>query len=167
VRLALIASLAACAPAAAPRAPEPRPSLVASPPDAPRDASAPANDEDATQLDAKKWVYAAFFNKMKREVARMWDPAAVWRRIDPTSEHYGRATRVTAVRVTLSPTGELTKIVVTSPSGVADLDDEAVRAFHAAAPFANPPAELVGADGAITFAFSFYFEINGRSHVGN
>ena len=55
--------------------------------------------------------------------------------------------------------GDLQKIVVTAPSGVTELDDEAVRAFHASAPFPNPPDGLANKDGLITFAFSFYFEI--------
>ena len=55
--------------------------------------------------------------------------------------------------------GELAKIVVTQPSGVSELDDEAVRSFQKAAPFVNPPKELANDDGLITFAFSFYFEI--------
>jgi protein TonB len=47
---------------------------------------------------------------------------------------------------------------VTTPSGVSELDDEAVRAFNAAAPFPNPPDGLVK-DNQITFAFSFHFDI--------
>ena len=94
-----------------------------------------------------------------------WDPASVWRRVDPTGSVWGYKTRITEVRVSLSPKGELQKIVVTGPSGVGDLDDEAVRAFHAAAPFPNPPEGLVNAkDNLITFAFSFYFEI-GSPHT--
>ena len=53
---------------------------------------------------------------------------------------------------------------MTSPSGVSELDDEAVRAFHAAAPFPNPPEGLVK-DDLITFAFAFYFEIGAVAHV--
>lgn len=119
---------------------------------------------DETALSAKRWVYASFFNRLKRSVAQNWDPATVWRRVDPTGAVNGFKTRVTEVRVSLSAKGELSKIVITSPSGVGDLDDEAVRAFHAAAPFPNPPKELVGGDSLITFAFSFYFEIGG-SHT--
>lgn len=118
-------------------------------------------DGDETALNSKRWVYATFFNRMKRQVAQNWDPGSVWRRIDPTGQVNGFKTRVTEVRVSLSPTGALAKIVVTSPSGVSDLDDEAVRAFHAAAPFPNPPKELVAKDDLITFAFFFYFEIGG------
>ncbi|HUJ57742.1 MAG TPA: TonB family protein [Kofleriaceae bacterium] len=119
---------------------------------------------DETALSAKRWIYASFFNRLKRQVAQNWDPASVWRRIDPTGNVNGFKTRVTEVRVSLSPRGELQKIVVTSPCGVSDLDDEAVRAFHAAAPFPNPPKELVASDNMITFAFSFFFEI-GAPHT--
>ena len=73
---------------------------------------------------------------------------------------HGFKTRVTEVRVSLSTTGAVAKVVVTSPSGVGELDDEAVRAFRAAAPFPNPPEGLVK-DGQIVFAFSFFFEIGG------
>jgi TonB family protein len=83
----------------------------------------------------------------------------VWRRIDPDGTKNGFKTRVTEVRVSLNPKGELAKIVVTNPSGVAELDEEAVRSFHAAAPFPNPPDGLVNKEGQITFAFSFFFEI--------
>lgn len=117
-----------------------------------------ANDSDETALTAKRWVYASFFNRMKRQVAQNWDPQTTWRRIDPNGSVYGFKTRVTEVRVSLSATGAMANIVVTTPCGVGELDDEAVRAFKAAAPFPNPPDGLVK-DGLITFAFSFYFEI--------
>jgi len=118
---------------------------------------------DETALTAKRWVYASFFNRLKRQVAMNWDPQTVWRRSDPTGAHHGFKTRVTEVRVSLSPKGDLAKIVVTSPSGVTELDDEAVRAFRAAGPFPNPPEGLIK-DNLITFAFSFHFEI-GASHT--
>ena len=119
---------------------------------------------DETAFNSKKSIAAGFFNRLKRSVAQNWDPASVWRRVDPTGNVNGFKTRVTEVRVTLTPAGELQKIVVTAPSGVTDLDDEAVRAFHAAQPFPNPPKLLVGKDGNITFAFSFFFEI-GSPHT--
>jgi TonB family protein len=87
----------------------------------------------------------------------------VWRRRDPSGQVYGFKTRVTEVRVALSARGDLAKIVVTTPSGVTELDDEAVRAFSKAAPFPNPPKELANGEGLIVFAFSFYFEIGAPS----
>jgi TonB family protein len=119
---------------------------------------------DETSLSAKRWVYASFFNRLKRQVAQNWDPGTVWRRSDPTGTVYGFKTRVTEVRVSLSRRGEVQKVLVTAPSGVVALDEEAVRAFHAAGPFPNPPEGLVQKDSLITFGFSFFFEI-GSPHL--
>ena len=113
---------------------------------------------DETALSAKRWIYASFFNRLKRQVAQNWDPQSVWRRTDPTGTHNGFKTRVTEVRVVLSAKGELQDIVVTKGSEVHELDDEAIRAFHAASPFPNPPDGLA-TNGKIAFAFSFFFEI--------
>ena len=119
---------------------------------------------DETALNSRRWVYASFFNRLKRQVAQNWDPQTVWRRSDPDGSHYGFKTRVTEVRVSLSAKGDLSKIVVVNPSGSPELDEEALRAFRAASPFPNPPGGLVQKDNLITFAFSFYFEI-GQSHT--
>lgn len=116
---------------------------------------------DETALNSKQWVFASFFNRMKRRVHQNWDPVSIWARHDPTGQVYGYKTRITRVRVTLSPTGALSRIVVSSPSGVDLLDDEAVRAFKAAQPFPNPPGGLVDATGNITFEFGFHLQIGG------
>jgi TonB family protein len=123
------------------------------------------NDGDETALSSKRFIYANFFNRIKRQVAQNWDPATVWRRRDPTGTVYGFKTRITEVRVSLSRKGELEKVLVTTPSGVVELDDEAVRAFRSAGPFPNPPEALIK-DNVITFPFGFYFEIGGNgSHT--
>lgn len=115
---------------------------------------------DETALSAKRWVYAGFFNRIKRQVAQNWEPAGVWRRKDPTGTVYGFKSRVTEVRVSLTPTGQLAKVSVLTPSGVVELDEEAMRAFRAAAPFPNPPEGLIEkGSGLITFEFGFHFEI--------
>ncbi len=113
-------------------------------------------------FNSKKWIYASFFNRVKRQVAQTWDPASVWLREDPTGSVHGTKTRVTRVRVALDARGELRKIVVVSASGAPVLDEEAVRAFRAAGPFPNPPQALVDADGMVGFGFSFHFEIGER-----
>jgi TonB family protein len=118
------------------------------------------DDGDETALNAKRWVYASFFNRLKRIVAQNWEPGEVWRRHDPTGSVYGFKTRITELRVSLDAKGKLASVpTVISPSGVDVLDEEAVRAFTAAAPFPNVPAGLVQSDGLITFEFSFHFEI--------
>lgn len=119
---------------------------------------------DETSLSSKRWVYASFFNRLKRQVAQNWDPNSVWRHTDPTGTVYGTKTRVTEVRVSLSPRGDLAKILVVSPSGSTELDEEALRAFRVAAPFVNPPDGLVQKDNLITFGFSFFFQL-GAQHL--
>ncbi len=119
------------------------------------------DEGDETALNTRQWVFASFFNRMKRRVHQSWDPVSVWRRHDPTGQVYGFKTRVTRVRVTLGPGGELKQIIVAQPSGVELLDDEAVRAFRAAQPFPNPPAGLVDASGQITFEFGFHLQVGG------
>jgi TonB family protein len=120
---------------------------------------------DENQFNARRWVYASFFNRMKRQVAQNWDPATVWRREDPEGKHHGFKSRVTQLRVSLDDKGGVKKIVVVTPSGVEALDEEAIRSFHAAQPFPNPPAALVDAKGLITFEFGFYFEINNEKRT--
>lgn len=116
---------------------------------------------DETQLNSRQFVYASFFNRTKRSVAQQWHPGEVWQRHDPTLAINGLKDRTTRVRVTLSPSGELLKIIVIEPSGVSYLDDEAIRAFRLAQPFPNPPPGLVN-EGAIVFTFGFHVSVNGN-----
>jgi TonB family protein len=116
---------------------------------------------EVTAVSSRQWVGATFMNRTKRLVAQEWNPAEAWAHFDPRGSVYGYKTRITVLRVTLSPDGALTKAVVIQGSGVDFLDDEAVRAFKAASPFPNPPDVLRGDDGLITFTFGFYFEISG------
>lgn len=117
---------------------------------------------DETALNSRSSVYAIFFNRLKRRVAQEWAPQPLWQRHDPNLNVYGFKDRNTRVRVTLTPMGELLKIIVIEPSGVAFLDDEAVRAFRAAEPFPNPPGGLVDASGGITFTFGFHVSLSGN-----
>ncbi len=117
-----------------------------------------------TALNARRWKYASFFNRMKRRVAQNWHPGVLYARRDPTGNVYGGKNRVTLVKVSLSRQGAVTGIHVVKGSGIDFLDDEAVRAFQAAQPFPNPPEGLVDQrSNRITFTFGFHFEVGHRS----
>jgi TonB family protein len=122
-------------------------------------------DGEETALNAKKWKYATFFNRVKEQVRDHWKPAEEYQRRDPTGAIYGQTDRVTLVRVQLRPDGSLAKIAVEHPSGVDFLDDVAVEAFKEAQPFTNPPRQLVDGSGFINFAFGFYFEVSDTPHM--
>lgn len=116
-----------------------------------------------TALNSKKWKFASFFNRMKRQVAQNWHPDTVYLRRDPTGKVYGTKNRVTVLEVSLRPNGSLAKVVVSQQSGVGFLDDEAISAFHKAQPFPNPPSGLIGSSSKlITFSFGFHFQVGAR-----
>ena len=121
-------------------------------------------DGETTALNTRRWKYASFFNRMKRQVAQNWHPAEVWMQRDPYGNVYGDKNRTTVVRVALRQDGSLAGIFIEHGSGVDFLDEEAVRAFRAAQPFPNPPSGLRDPDSdIITFSFGFRFEIGGTS----
>ena len=118
---------------------------------------------DFTAINSKKWKFASFFNRMKRQVAQNWHPDVAYVRRDPTGKVYGTKDRVTVLEVSLKSDGSLAKVVVFQESGVDFLDAEAISAFELAQPFPNPPAGLVDAGSQlITFSFGFHFQVGGR-----
>ena len=121
-------------------------------------------DGEETALNSKKWRFASFFNRVKRQVEEHWHPAEVYRRRDPTGAIYGHTNRFTVVRVQLKPNGNLLNVALESPSGLEFLDDEAIQAFRAAQPFPNPPRGLIDEkEGLINFHFGFLFDLSGVS----
>ena len=118
-----------------------------------------------TLLNSKRWRFASFFNRVKRQVAQQWNPGQVYRLRDPSGNIYGVKDRLTILRVKLTPKGELKAVALEKASGVGFLDDEAVKAFRQAQPFPNPPRGLVnGKTGLISFRFGFLFELSRRAN---
>ncbi len=122
------------------------------------------DEGEATALNAKKFKYASFFNRVKRAVAEEWHPDLIYVRHDPTGNVYGSKDRITVLRVHLRPDGSLHHATVMQSSGVGFLDDEAIDSFRRAQPFVNPPPLLVDADGLIHFNFGFVFELSGNTN---
>lgn len=116
---------------------------------------------DQTFLNTREYKYAWFFNRVKDSVQQHWDAADAHRRHDPYGRIYGVRDRVTVLEVTLNADGTLDDVFVSKDSGVAFLDEAALRAFRRAQPFPNPPPGLQDPDGRIRFRFGFYLEING------
>jgi TonB family protein len=126
-----------------------------------QDALNNVDDGEETALNSKKWRFASFFNRVKRQVAEHWHPEESYRQRDPTGMIYGRKNRYTELRIQLKPDGRLGNVAVYQPSGLDFLDDEAVEAFKEAAPFPNPPRQLIEGNGLINFGFGFLFDLNG------
>lgn len=118
---------------------------------------------DVTVLKAKKWIGSSFFLRVREAVAQVWDPKSVYSRHDKDGSIYGFKNWFTILKITLDSKGRLVKTIIIRRSGLDFLDQEAIRAFKAAAPFLNPPAEIVNpTTGNITFSFGFYVEVNSK-----
>ena len=113
---------------------------------------------DSTFLNTREWKYATFFNRVKRSVARTWDPISVLRVRDPTGNIYAWKDRVTLLAVVLREDGSIADMWVERSSGVDFLDREAMAAFERAQPFPNPPRGLMDERGLIQFSFGFYLQ---------
>lgn len=117
--------------------------------------------EEGTEnlLNTDRFRFASFFNRVRDRVAEHWDPNGVMARVDADGRTYGRRTRKTLLHVKLTASGAIQKIDIVADSGVRELDKEAIRSFHQAAPFVNPPREMVDATtGLIEFDFLFILE---------
>ena len=121
------------------------------------------DDSDATGLNAKKWKFAAFFNRMKRLVQGEWHPDQLLSRHDPSGRIYGAKDRVSVLRVELKLDGRVQDVSVKQSSGVEFLDEEAMSAFRRAQPFENAPQPLADPDGVIRFNFAFIVQLSGHT----
>jgi TonB family protein len=117
------------------------------------------DEGENTALNARSWKYASFFNRVKEQVRQYWKPGIEYRQRDPDGNVYGERSRLTMCWVVLERNGKLAHVKIETPSGLEFLDDVAVEAIKEAAPFPNPPPELVDETGTIRFKFGFYFEI--------
>jgi TonB family protein len=126
-----------------------------------QDALKDVDDGEETALNSKKWRFATFFNRVKKQVSEHWHPEEAYRRRDPTGVIYGHQNRYTELRIQLRADGHLANVGVGLPSGLEFLDDEAITAFKEAQPFPNPPHQLLERDGLITFHFGFLYDLNG------
>lgn len=121
---------------------------------------------DENQLNSKRFKYASFFNRVRNAVAQHWEPAEVHRAADPDGRVFGAKTRRTNLVIRLNADGSLAKIMLHGSSDARHLDEEAIRAVRAAAPFDNPPDGLVDPKtGYIEFGFGFIFELRGGARI--
>lgn len=114
-----------------------------------------------TMLSTREFVYYSYYNRIKDKLRQHWEP-----KIKEKFERIVRQGRtiasegdkITKVIIILDERGTLIRVQVVSRSGVTDLDDAAVEAFRAAAPFPNPPKGIVEEDGTIKIRWDFVLE---------
>lgn len=119
----------------------------------------PNVDEGAfTALNTDQFTYYAFFARMNEQVRNRW-VAMIRDYMDRLSreKQAGLASRdrQTHIEIILTPGGEFHSSKVHNSSGDGQLDQTTIAAFKKAAPFLNPPKEMVEDDGLIHLRYGF------------
>ena len=115
------------------------------------------NEGDETLLNARKYRFWSFFQRLKDQVRPHWTPNEALRRRDPSGRAFCCSDRLSVLHVVLDGAGNLIEVSTERSSGLKFLDREAERAFRRAQPFPNPPSELLEAN-QLEFEFGFLLE---------
>lgn len=114
-----------------------------------------------TLLKTREFVYYSYYNRIKRKLRQHWEPrikkkiVKILKKGRRIASHNDKITRLV---ITLDKTGKLKRIQVKNASGYNDLDDAAIEAFRAAAPFPNPPNGIVSSSGEVEIPWDFVLE---------
>ncbi len=115
-------------------------------------AGAPNNDYlpdvragDSTQLNAKKHRFAGFWNRVLKHVEPYWVRRVRQARIAGLE----RRDYQTVIDLVLERNGKVAVVTLRRSCGIDAWDRAVLDAFAEAAPFLNPPEQLVSADGLV------------------
>ncbi|WP_413559655.1 TonB family protein [Bdellovibrio sp. HCB209] len=115
-----------------------------------------------TMLNTREFKYASYYNRIRRQLNQHWEGRVREKLSKMFKEGRSPAStgqdRITRLIVVLNNQGTLMGVKVVSDSGVRDLDDAAIEAFRAAAPFPNPPKGIVEGDGTVKIRWDFVLE---------
>jgi protein TonB len=112
---------------------------------------------ERTLLSTREYKFFGYYQRIKDLLRQYWKPniehqmARLWGKGKQVKEDE----LVTRVLVLLDENGKLTKISKLASSGYIELDEAAVEAFQAAAPFPNPPKAMLDEDGFVRINWDF------------
>lgn len=115
-----------------------------------------------THLNTREFLYYTYFNRIKKKLREHWEPLIHTRVREMVRSGRQIATinngpKVTRLVITLDDHGGLSKVQVSTTSGLMDLDDVALEALRVSAPFPNPPKDLIE-NGYVRINWDFILE---------
>ncbi len=116
-----------------------------------------------TVLNTREFKYYSYYNRIRRQLSQHWE-GRVREKLSKLFKD-GRAPaatsqdRITKLMIVLNEKGTLVRVQLLGDSGIRDLDDAAIEAFRAAAPFPNPPNGIVEEDGTVKIRWDFVLEV--------
>jgi len=114
-----------------------------------------------TLLKTREFIYYSYYNRIKIKLRQHWEPRIKEKIVKILRQGRTIASvnnNITRLVITLDRDGELVRIQVRNASGYNDLDDAAIEAFRAAAPFPNPPNGIVDGSGKVEINWDFVLE---------
>jgi TonB family protein len=112
---------------------------------------------ERTILSTREYRYFSYYQRIKELLRQYWKPNVetklyhLWAK----GQTVGEEELVTRLLVLLDTEGKIVKISRVGSSGIVDLDQAAIDAFHQAGPFPNPPKGIVEADGFVRINWEF------------
>lgn len=115
-----------------------------------------------TVLNTREFKYYSYYNRIRRQLSQHWE-GKVREKLsrmfkEGRSPAAANQDRITKLMIVLNDKGTLVGVQILSDSGVRDLDEAAIEAFRAAAPFPNPPQGIVEGDGTVKIRWDFILE---------
>ncbi|MCB0393460.1 MAG: energy transducer TonB [Bdellovibrionales bacterium] len=113
-----------------------------------------------TVLNTKEFMYFTYYSRIKKQIRQFWEPKIKEKikNILAQGRKLASVDRVTRLLIVLNNEGTLVAVKIVDPSGEIELDQAAIEAFKAAAPFPNPPDGLVENDGTVKIRWDFILE---------
>lgn len=114
-----------------------------------------------TMLNTREFKYYTYYSRIRKQLSQYWEPKVkekMTRMFRQGRTIASNQDRITKLLIILDSAGTLVNVQVLSDSGVRDLDDAAVEAFRAAAPFPNPPKGIIESDGTVKIRWDFVLE---------
>ncbi len=117
-----------------------------------------------TLLNTREFTYYSYYNRMKEQLYWRWTQYLkaedyLFKVILDKKSLKNKNLFITRVFALLSREGEVQDLQVVRSSGEEKLDSAALHAFLKAAPFPNPPLDLIRPDGFIPINKTFYIYI--------
>jgi TonB family protein len=114
-----------------------------------------------TLLNTDEYIYAGFFNRVKREVGPRWEPAM--QRFLRTTLTLNDGMFTTRWAFFVDAKGQLQDMQILESSGSRSLDDIAAKALREVGRFPNPPQSLRSAGGLYRVELGFVVQYTKKS----
>ena len=112
-----------------------------------------------TALNTDQFIHYTFYARTHEQIRNRWI-TQIRSFIDSSMQteinRLAQRTQVSQIEVILTPDGHFVRALIHQKADNSNLDEAAISAFRLAAPFNNPPSEMIEPDGYIHLHYAFH-----------